>query len=183
MDADALVRDYLGRLDAAAMRLPRERRAELEAEVRDHIEAALEESGARDEVTVRNMLDRLGSPDEIVAAENAGGAISGAGSSGTVAFDPSGAQTVARPAAPGWGAIEIIALLLLTVGSIVLPFVGPLLGLVFVWLSDRWNGREKLMASAIVLVLLILPLALFFGASTSGGLNGPQVGPAATAGP
>ena len=69
MDAEALVVDYLGRLNAAAESLPPSRRAELAGEVRQHIEMALAEAGVRDEVTVRNVLDRLGRPDEIVDAE------------------------------------------------------------------------------------------------------------------
>jgi uncharacterized membrane-anchored protein len=52
MNGDALVSDYLGRLDAAAWPLPPERRSELASEVREHIEAALSEAGSRDEVTV-----------------------------------------------------------------------------------------------------------------------------------
>lgn len=72
MNADALVADYLGRLEAAAWPLPPERRTELASEVREHIEAALSEAGSRDEVTIRNVLDRLGRPEEIVAGEAAG---------------------------------------------------------------------------------------------------------------
>ena len=69
MDADGLIRDYLGRLDAASWTVPAPRRAELADEVREHIEAALAEAGSRDEVTVRNVLDRLGRPEEIAAAD------------------------------------------------------------------------------------------------------------------
>ncbi len=177
MDADALVRDYLGRLEEAASGLPAERRTELAAEVREHIESALAEARSRDEVAIRNVLERLGSPGEIVAAESAGDATG-------PPLDPFGGHaTVSLPAARAWGAIEIIALLLLTVGAIALPFVGPLFGLVFVWLSGRWTRKEKLIATVIVVALLALPIALFFGTSTSAGLNGPQVVPQATAGP
>ena len=63
-----LVQDYLRRLEQAAAPLPRSRRAELVAEIREHIDDALLEAGAADEVAVRNVLERLGPPEEIVAA-------------------------------------------------------------------------------------------------------------------
>ena len=63
-----LVDDYLRRLDAAASTLPTHRRDELVSEIRDHIEEALRESATGDEVAVRNLLERLGPPEEIVSA-------------------------------------------------------------------------------------------------------------------
>ena len=63
---DALVEDYLRRLDAAASTLPADRRAELVSEIRDHLQEGLRISGADDEVSVRNLLERLGAPEEIV---------------------------------------------------------------------------------------------------------------------
>ena len=72
MEADALVSEYMGRLEAAAQPLPADRRGELIAEVHDHIETALAEAGSRDEVTARNVLERLGAPEEIVAVETGG---------------------------------------------------------------------------------------------------------------
>lgn len=150
MDGDVLVRDYLGRLDAAAWPLAVDRRAELVGEVREHIEAALREAGRSDEVTVRNVLERLGRPEEIVAAE----AEPGATPSSWIAGQQGGIITTSSP----WGATEIIALVLLTVGAVFLPFFGPILGLVFVWASTRWTTREKLIATIIIAVLLLLPI-------------------------
>jgi uncharacterized membrane protein len=66
-DTDALVEDYLRRLDAAASTLPPDRRAELVSEIREHLQEALRHTGATDEVSVRNLLERLGPPEEIVA--------------------------------------------------------------------------------------------------------------------
>ena len=155
MDADVLVRDYLGRLEAASWPLAPPRRAELIGEVREHIETALVEAGERDEVTVRNVLERLGPPEEIVALESTP---TGAPSSSTGAAPAQPLQ-----AASPWGPIEIIALLLLSLGSVFLPFVGPLLGLVFVWASTHWTRQEKVIGTAIVLVLL-LPIGLLLAA-------------------
>lgn len=63
-----LVADYLRRLDQAATALPRARRAELVAEIREHVDDALIEAVAADEVAIRNVLERLGPPEEIAAA-------------------------------------------------------------------------------------------------------------------
>ena len=56
---------------------------------------------------------------------------------------------------------------MLTVGAVLVPFVGPSLGLVFVWLSARWTQRQKLVATAIVLTLLVLPVLLLVSVSGS----------------
>jgi hypothetical protein len=67
---DQLVADYLGRLTAAAADLPPDRRDELIEEIRAHIaeaRAAAAEGGPSGS-SVRGVLDRLGSPDDIVRA-------------------------------------------------------------------------------------------------------------------
>jgi hypothetical protein len=150
VDADVLVDDYLDRLDVVAARLPLDRRVELVAEVREHIATALAE-GRRDEPAVRNVLDRLGSPEEIVAAE-------------------AGPDAPAPGASPGppprpidgptpWGTNETAAVLLLTVGAVVLPFVGPLVGLVLVWFSARWTRFQKSLVTVIVVtIFVVLPI-------------------------
>jgi len=166
VDAEVLVHDYLGRLDAAAGSLPPSRRAELTGEVRQHIEMALAEAGGRDEVTVRNVLDRLGPPDEIVEAE--------LGADG-----PAPGWAAAQPRAPavhsGWGGTEIAAILLLTLGAVFLPIIGPLLGLIFVWASNQWTSREKLIGTAIVVVLAILPIILLLGVQAGGTVTSGQL--------
>jgi len=149
MDGDELVRDYLGRLEAASWPLTPDRRAELAGEVREHIETALAEGGHRDAVTVHNVLERLGRPEEIVSSE----AEAGPATTGRAA-----AHAPVLPAATRtWGAIEIAAILFLTVGVLV-PIVGPLLGLLLVWLSSRWTTRDKAIATALMAVVLVLPL-------------------------
>jgi uncharacterized membrane protein len=164
VDPDALVQEYLGRMKVASGRLAVDRRTELIDEVGEHIAAALAEADRRDEATVRNILDRLGQPEDIIAAE----------------VDPDektpGLVTqVASTTAAGssWGAVEVVALLLLSVGAVLLPFVGPLLGLVLVWLSNAWSQRQKVVASAIILILLAIPVLGLFAASAG---VGPQPG-------
>lgn len=147
MPTDSLVQDYLVRLDSVAGSLPMDRRRELVGEVREHIEAALAQAGAPDEVSVRNVLERLGPAEDIVAAELGDGAPA-----------PAWTASLTSHAASPWGPMEIIAILLLTVGAVFLPLVGPLIGLVFVWGSRAWTRREKAIATVIVLALLSLPL-------------------------
>ena len=145
MEADALVRDYLGRLDVAAQVLPAERRRELRAEIGEHIDAALAEEPSRDEAAVRNVLERLGQPEDIVAAE----------------VDPPVTATSNRV-----GTVEVGALVLLAAGTLLTPFLGwasivlSLVGLVLVWSSAGWRSREKVIATIILLALLFAPLLL-----------------------
>lgn len=144
MDGDALVGDYLARLRTSAEALPGLRRAELEAEVAEHIETALETAGSRDELTVRNVLERLGPPADIIAAE----------------FGASrGQESVAGQMRPAiersrWGPIEILAVLFLLVGGFVIPIIGPLVGLVLAWFSSQWTRREKVIATVIATAIV-----------------------------
>jgi uncharacterized membrane protein len=145
VDTDQLVRDYLDRLHAASTSLPPHRRAELVGEVRDHITAAVAEAGASDEVTIRNILERLGSPEEIVAGE----AQSPPSPSGAVA---SGST---------WGGLEIASVLLIGLAwpALFLPFglflwLGMgVVGVVLAWASGRWSTRQKLTTTVVVVAL------------------------------
>jgi hypothetical protein len=117
LQSDPLVEDYLRRLDAAAAHLPADRRAELADEIREHIR----EAGAEDEAAVREVLDRLGSPEEIAAAEGP---------------------------PPKRGPLETGALVVLSIGF-VLPVVGYLFGAGLVLSSKAWSARDKLIGLLI----------------------------------
>jgi hypothetical protein len=54
------------------------------------------------------------------------------------------------------GPVEIIGLLFLTVGSLLLPIFGPIIGLIFVAASNRWTVREKVLAVAILIIVFSL---------------------------
>jgi hypothetical protein len=58
---------YLERLDAAAAVLPRHVRDELRDDIRDHLVRAVEEHGD-DEAALRNAVDALGEPADVVRA-------------------------------------------------------------------------------------------------------------------
>ena len=67
------------------------------------------------------------------------------------------------------------ATLFLTVGAIFLPVVGPLIGIVLVWLSATWTMRQKWIATLIVVVLLVVPVIGLM--SVAGGWSGSPIGP------
>jgi uncharacterized membrane protein len=154
---DPLVDEYLNRLDIAARALTPDRRRELAGDVREHIDAALVSEGNSDPATVRNVLERLGQPEEIVAAEGGPG--------------PAAAEVAAPVASPGraWGAIEVAAILLLFPGAIVLPVVGPMVGIGLLWLSTAWSTRVKVVVTVIAVLLAVLPVALVLGVGSGAG--------------
>ena len=146
-----LVEDYLRRLEHAAAPLNGSRRAELVAEIREHIDEALLEAGAADEVAVRNVLERLGSPEDIAAA------------AGAPATGPTG-QT---------GKLEIATLIVLAV-----PFVGWLVGIPLLLLSKAWASREKALAAFLVFAPLFLGFVLALSGSESGASSPVDTHPA-----
>lgn len=142
---DRLVEDYLQRLDGAARDLPAERRAELLDEITQHIEDA-RTAGADDAAAVRNTLDRLGSPGDIADA----------------ARQESSSPLAEVPQA-GSSHLELAAVLLLTLGSVLLPLLGWLIGAVLLWASARWTTREKLLGTLVLPGGLVPVLYLAFG--------------------
>jgi uncharacterized membrane protein len=146
--------DYLARLELAAASLPADRRDELVADVREHTTLALPEAGS-----IEDVLARLGEPEAIVAAELAD---MGATTS---------ALTPPRRERPRLS-VETRALLLLTAGfSVVLPFVGPLLGLWVASGSTRWSLIQKRTAALIVVVILVAPAAALLPMAFAGELT------------
>jgi hypothetical protein len=148
MRRDPLVDDYLRRLEAAVARLPRARRAELVEEIEAHIDSALRETGSADTAAVRDVLERLGPPEEIAAA----------------------AGPPARAAVRG--RLESAALFVLGL-SFLLPGLGYLIGAGLVVGSGAWDGREKLVGLLIPPAVLfggglVLALGAASGDSAAG---------------
>ena len=147
---DALVQAYLDRLRRLADVLPPDRRDDLVASVAEHLDAARErgrEQGADDGVTVREALDRLGDPAATVAA----------------AQDPTGRQ-------PRSTTHELFAVLMLSVGSVIVPILGWIVGVALLWTSTLWRRSEKVLGTLVLpggpLLFLVL-LSLPFGDSSS----------------
>jgi HAAS domain-containing protein len=119
-----LAADYLERLRAAARRLPRGRREELIADIEVHLtEAIAPDAGDAEALTV---LDRLGTPEDIIEAE-----------------EPAGLSTDAR------GIHEWAAVILLLFGGFVVG-VGWLVGLILLWSSRNWTVKEKWLGTLVV---------------------------------
>ncbi len=140
-----LAEDYLRRLDHAARTLPRREREELVSEIRDHLAAGLTPDAT--EVHVRNVLDELGAPEDIVAA--------------------------ARPehTPTRRGAREVFALVLLVSGFP--PIIGWLAGVGLLLWSPLWNWRQKLVGMLVwpggyfsLLFLSAMPLLTVYSQSS-----------------
>lgn len=159
MDPDVLIHEYLGRIEAGAAELAPARRAELVADLREHIAMGLAEEAPLDETAVRRVLARMGAPEEILAAEGELPILWAAHPESRLAAWWQGLSTETR------------ALGFLTLGAVVLPFVGPLVGLWFVSGSTRWTLAQKRIVMLIVLVLLALPAVLLLPAVVAGELT------------
>ena len=66
-DIDQIIADYLLRLDVALGRLPESRRRQLVAEIDEHLKEARAELSDQSEAAIRELLDRVGQPDDIAA--------------------------------------------------------------------------------------------------------------------
>ena len=117
-DFHLLARSYLERLDRAARALPPDRASELVGDITDHLRQALSPDAT--EAEVRTVLDRLGTPQELVAA--AGGHEPAPGGDGVPERGGREALVVWFVAIPMWVA-----------------------GLVLMAISAAWSGREKLL--------------------------------------
>ncbi len=151
MDAETLIGDYLSHLEAEARLRTPEQADEIVTGVREHIEAALAEAGRRDEATVRTIIDGLGRPDAIVAAGIADGdqrRPTGERGSSSMAEDSS------------LGANEIVALLLIIVGGVLLPIIGPVVGMAFAWVSRRWSRRLKVALTLLAVTIIAITLVV-----------------------
>jgi uncharacterized membrane protein len=159
VDSDAasrqLVSDYLGRLTAAGWSLAPARREELLAEVREHIEQATQaerEGGNPGEAGVRNVLDRLGRPEEIARA--------------AIEQEPAAAlpHGPAQPAPQAASLRDVSTLLLLMFGGFLIG-IGWVVGVALLWTSPRWRTRDKWLAT------LVWPFG-YFGVVVVGGIGG-----------
>jgi hypothetical protein len=128
----SITEEYLGRLDAASWRLPGDRRAELVAEVRAHISAAML-AGPGDEAALRTVLDNLGAPEEIAREALEQEALP---------------QQPPAPASSSTTLRDISTILLLMFGGF-LFVVGWFVGVALLWTSPRWSNRDKWLATLI----------------------------------
>lgn len=143
VSGDRLVTDYLSRLHATAWQLPADRRTRLVHGTRDRLQDELGEQPAAD--GARAALARLGTPQDLVQAELAEG--------GQVSAAPVRSPSV-------WGSREVAAVLLLAIGGLALPVLGPVVGLVVAWFAERWSVAQRLLAALIYLLTVLLLAAV-----------------------
>jgi hypothetical protein len=181
-DGDQMVADYLQRLGIAASALPADRRAELIEEITAHIAEARAAGPVLPggPLPVRNILERLGEPADIVraaAGDPASSYPAGAASSypagaawsypaGAASSYPAGAAVAEGAADRGHnsagraGALEICAVIFLLIGGLVLPVIGWVIGVVLLWASPRWRTADKLLGTLVWPGGLLAPAAL-----------------------
>lgn len=121
------VGEYLRRLQRSMSDLPAERRDEIVAEIEEHIAEDLAEHPDPTEADVRNILERVGKPDDIAAE----------------ARERFGIKPVRR----SW--TDPAAIVLLLLGGF-LFIIGWFVGVVLLWISDAWSTRDKLIGTLIV---------------------------------
>ncbi|UCM91339.1 HAAS signaling domain-containing protein [Streptomyces marincola] len=147
-----LVRSYLSSVEREAAALPTPRREELVADLREHIEISLAESGRGDDAQVRDILNRLGSAQEVVRA----------------ALEEEPVPPLTSPESRRRTAVTL-TLALLPVPLYFATWVGLPLALATgtaavlrLRRSTSWTPEEKREATRLILSpLLVLPLTLF----------------------
>lgn len=121
-----LAADYLARLRQAGRGLPPRRLAELTVEIEAHLSEALPpDASDADALTV---LDRLGEPEEIIAAEQ---------------------PDESPPVADRRGIQEWAAIFLLLLGGFAFG-LGWIAGLILLWSSRAWTTRDKWIGTLIL---------------------------------
>jgi uncharacterized membrane protein len=142
-NADQLTREYLARIEVALATVAPARREELMNEVRAHIAEARGELANETDADVMNILERLGDPAEMAAAET----------ERVESISP-----IRRPSR----ALEVAAVVLLVL-------FWPV-GVVLLWLSDAWTTRDKLIGTLVppggYLGAVLVGAFLFWGAIT-----------------
>lgn len=162
-DLHPLAQGYLDRLRVAARTLPDDEASDLVADISDHLREALPATPS--EAEVRTVLDRLGTPQELVAA--AGGSVGA-----------SVGRSVGHPSAPParearFGAVEVLALVGL-VGAELLSLLLPIAvllwiaGIVLLAVSRVWSGRQKAWGLGALATGLPVAFTVLFVPASSG---------------
>ncbi|MBF8171052.1 hypothetical protein IW294_09720 [Streptomyces olivaceus] len=139
----SLVRAYLSSVEAEAAVLSDDRRRDLLADLREHIESVLPSDA--DDAAVQEELDRLGTPREIAAA--------------AIADEPG-----VRPLQPESRARTAVTLAMMVLSA---PFwvvgvgvVVAVLAAVRIWRSTAWAGQDKRLGIICTLSPLVVTPAV-----------------------
>jgi hypothetical protein len=126
-EAGRLVAAYLRDLERELADLPRARRTELLEEIGEHIDEAVAEELPSNEAEVRTLLDRIGEPADIAEEARERFGVRRRGNT-----------------------LEVFAILMLTIGGLLLPILGWFIGVALLWSSPAWTQRDKLLGTLIV---------------------------------
>jgi uncharacterized membrane protein len=136
--ADEEVKSYLKELERDLSPLPRRRRKEVVQEISTHIAESRQELGS--DHPIADVLDRVGDPQ-------------------TIAWEVMQGEPGTSHASRG---LEVAAIIFLLPGSLLLPVVGWLVGVVLLWASSIWTTKDKLIGTLVVpgglLLSAVLPL-------------------------
>ena len=160
---DVLVLDYLAALWGAGDDLSPEVRDELMTTVADYI--AMRRTSAADPLEdPRHILQRLGPPEALAAAARRGrmpAHLRRPVAPAPLPPPPSPAGTSSGP--------EYAGIALLTAGSVVLPVISPLAGLMLVSGSARWSPAQKTAAWVLAGLPVLLGFVMVLGTAFFGG--------------
>lgn len=106
-----------------------------------------------DEAGIRNVLDQIGEPADIAAEARA--------------------RFGVQPR--GMGTQEIVAVLMLSAGSLLIPLIGWLIGLALLWGSAAWTQRDKWVGTLLFPGGMLAALLLVGGGIGSYGCYGDGV--------
>jgi hypothetical protein len=132
---------YLQQVRREGRDLPRDRLAELLIDLEEHLSAAIPADASGEDA--REVLNRLGEPREIIAAER-----------------PEGIVTAERRGTREWAAVFLLLFGFIAAG------VGWVVGVILLWGSRAWTTRDKLIGTLVLpggLLMTVLLLLLALG--------------------
>jgi hypothetical protein len=147
--ADNMVGRYLAQLDDELRNVPAQRRREVMQAIAGRIAASRKELVTETDADVRAILYGVGEPADIGAATRE--------------------RFGVEERRSNWR--EIAALILLPFGGVIVPVAGWFLGVFFLWVSEAWTPRDKLIGTLVVPGGLLLPLVLLTTGSGSSVLS------------
>jgi len=162
--SDVIVLDYLAALWASTDDLEPGLRDELMTTVADYI-AMRRAAGSDPQADPSPVLHRLGPPEQLAAAARRGRVPAHL-------RRPAPMITAAAPAHAPSSGTEYAGVALLSVGTVVLPVIAPLAGLLLVTGSPRWSAGHKTAAWVLAAGPVALGFALVMAAVVFGG--GPE---------
>lgn len=151
--SERMIRQYLDRVAGELHDLPATERSEILSDLRAHIDEAVGDPATASEADVRNVLERLGDPVELARESRE--------RRSDEASDRS--PGVYRRVKTGPGALEVVA--------IVLTALFWPIGVILAWLSPRWLHRDKVIATIVPFVSLLLMIAALVPVWTGGGIE------------